>query len=203
MKIFENHFKEGFFTLGTVGPGKFFYLLISLMLLVFIYPFIRGSGMTVQIMDLFFLIILLAGLYAISHNRKLFTVSLACAVAGFAANSHRYFIESSLLHLVAICFYGLFFTLVAIATLLYVLKDEKVTTNRINGALCFYLLLGIIWAFLFAALETLRAESFLVFGQDIAAQSDNLFADFISFSIKELFPFIRNGTSIYIRICTK
>lgn len=137
-------------------------------------------------MDLFFLIILLAGLYAISHNRNLFTVSCVCAVAGFAANSLRYFIESSLLHLIAICSYGLFFTLVAIATLLYVLKDEKVTTNRINGALCFYLLLGIIWAFLFAGIETLQAESFLVFGEDIAAQSDNLFADFIYYSFATL-----------------
>ena len=132
------------------------------------------------------MIILLAGLYAISHNKKLFIVSLICAVVGFAANSHRYFIESFSFHLIAICFYGLFFTLIAIATLLYVLKDEKITTNRINGALCFYLLLGIIWAFLFAAIETLHAESFLIFGQDIAAQSDNLFADFIYYSFATL-----------------
>jgi len=186
MKKLETYVKGSFFTLGTVGPGRFFYLLISLMLLVFIYPFLRKSGTGLQIMDLFFLIILLAALYAISHNRKLFTVCLVCAIAGFAVNSHRYFIESSLLHLIAICSYGLFFILVAVAILLYVLKDDKVTTNTINGALCFYLLLGIIWAFLFAAIETLHAESFLIFGQDIAAQSDNLFADFIYYSFATL-----------------
>ena len=133
-------------------------------------------------MDVFFLIVLLAGLYATSNNRILFIASLILGGSALTANSLRYFMESSLLKLISISSYGLFFSVLGITMLLCVLKDEKVTTNTISGALCFYLLLGVIWASLFTAMETLQPGSFLFEGESMSLRSDNLYGDFIYYS---------------------
>jgi voltage-gated potassium channel len=56
---------------------------------------------------------------------------------------------------------GVIFFAFAVGTLLsYVLRDEKVTGDKIYGAICVYLFIGLIWGLLFSLLEGLQPGSF-------------------------------------------
>jgi hypothetical protein len=141
--------------------GRFLYLLISLLLIFFFYPFVQGSKVGSDIFDLFLLVILFSGAYAVSRNKKLLAVAIFFALTGVGTNVLDYFLHTVSLQVVTICCYGLFFIITAADILSYIMKVKKVTTDTIFGAICAYLLLGITWTMIFALIEILHPGSFL------------------------------------------
>jgi hypothetical protein len=49
-----------------------------------------------------------------------------------------------------------------------VLSSTTVTHDTLAGAMCVYLLLGVIWAMMFALIESVQPGSFLVGGESVA-----------------------------------
>jgi hypothetical protein len=148
-------------TFKSLLKGKFLYLLISLLLIFFFYPFVQGSIGGLNIFYLFILVVLITDIYAISHNKKLLVFAIFFALAGFGATVLNSFHQTVPLQVVAICSYGFFFIIAAADILSYIMKVKKVTTDTIFGAICAYLLLGITWTMVFSLIETLHPGSFL------------------------------------------
>ncbi len=148
---------------------RYLTLLIALLLLFALYPFIDQEVAETRHVGMFFAVVLVAGAYAVSHSRRFLVVAivLAAGMLGVQWLAHAQHMNPIT---VAISrgFGCLFFLLTAIAILSNVLKSKTVTSDTIYGAICAYLLLGLMWAFLFCMLEVLHPGSLLEGGQPIA-----------------------------------
>ena len=114
---------------------KFLFLLISLLLLFFFYPFVQRSPAGIFILDIVFLIILLTSIYTIIDRKKIFIISLLLALAAFGSTVLNYFLMTVSLRLVTVSAYGLFFVLMAVVILSTIMKTKKVSTETIYAAI--------------------------------------------------------------------
>lgn len=171
------------------APDKrFLFLFISLLLLFIIYPFTRERVFGLNFFDIFILVILLSSIYAVVSNKKLFVTALILALLGLSARIAIYFIPSKMFLLLHIGFTVPFFVMMAVTILIYIMKTEEVTADTIFGAICVYLFIGVIWAFLFKAIEIVQPGSFQ-FGEAIArdlADTRSINSGFIYYSFVTL-----------------
>ncbi|MGH7382492.1 MAG: potassium channel family protein [Candidatus Methylomirabilales bacterium] len=140
--------------------GHFFYLLVSLFLLLLLHPFFAGAVLGRIVFLGCFSAVLFAALYAVSENRRVFTLAVAIAIPVLAGRWLGFFLESGFLALMVQSGTALFFAFTLAILLSHVLKDEEVTGDKINGAICVYLLIGLTWGLLFSVIEAIRPGSF-------------------------------------------
>ncbi len=148
---------------------RYLVLLIALLLLFILYPFINQEVTEAQHVSVFFTVILIAGAYAVSHKRGFLVIAIVLAAGMLSAQwlAHLQHVNPVTIA-ISRGFGFLFFLLTAIAILSDVLKSKTVTADTIYGAICAYLLLGLMWAFLLCMLEVLHPGSLLEGGQPIA-----------------------------------
>ena len=142
--------------------GKYFYLFITLLSLLLLYPFFAETLYGLVILDFFFTIVLFFGIYVACKNKNTLMIALALGLPALAGKWLSYFIDSPTLSLIGHFFAVLSFIFIIASILSQVLRGKKVTADTIYGAICVYFLIGIAWAFLFAATETLNPGSFLI-----------------------------------------
>ena len=149
------------------SPHRFLYLLIALVAFVTVVPVLEELGQGRMILSIFYSTILLAAAYAVSESRGYFILALILAGPAFVLRWINNFLEGPWLAVVADVLTVLFLLLVAMLILTHVLRDEKVSREKIFGALSVYLLLGVIWSLLFMMVDFLVPGSF-GHGQDRA-----------------------------------
>jgi len=149
------------------SPHRFLYLLIALVAFVTVVPVLEELGQGRMILSIFYSTILLAAAYAVSESRGYFILALILAGPAFVLRWINNFLEGPWLAVVADVLTVLFLLLVAMLILTHVLRDEKVSREKIFGALSVYLLLGVIWSLLFMMVDFLVPGSFR-YGQDRA-----------------------------------
>jgi hypothetical protein len=133
------------------------------MLLLFILrPFLEdliGAGL---LMDIFVSVILLAGIYAVSEKKHVFYISLIIASPALAVHWARYFVKVPFAFLVGHIFGALFYAFVAIVILNFLFREKVITGDMIIGAICVYLMIGMMWASIYSMLEILYPGSFQI-----------------------------------------
>lgn len=149
------------------SPHRFLYLLIALVAFVTVVPVLEEMGQGRMILSIFYSTILLSAAYAVSESRGYFILALILAGPAFVLRWINNFLEGPWLAVVADVLTVLFLLLVAMLILTHVLRDEKVSREKIFGALSVYLLLGVIWSLLFMMVDFLVPGSFR-YGQDRA-----------------------------------
>ena len=152
------HNKESF--LKSFHKIQYFFLLVLLLVQFTLHPFFEDHIVGLKVLDLIFLTILLAGLYAISQSRKLFVAALIFTVMAFAANVLVYILRNPSFALITFILYCILSILITIAILSDVLKGGRITTDKICGAIIVYLFLGVIWALLYSIIELIHPGSF-------------------------------------------
>jgi hypothetical protein len=156
-------------TIGGTGPFAFtrsplLSLLIALLALLLLYPFFASSVIAHALWDICSSAILLLGISAISHVRRHLVITVVLAIAVLGTRWSGYVIDNAMLLLVNYGLGVIFFALTACLLLADVLSKGAVTADKIYGALCVYLLIGLTWGFMFLTLEGFQPGSFL-FGQ--------------------------------------
>jgi hypothetical protein len=148
---------------------RYLTLLIALLLLFALYPLIDQEVAETRHVSIFFAVILVAGAYAVSHDRRFLTAAVLLAAGMMGAQWLAHAQQMNPITVAISRGFGcLFFLLTAIAILSNVVKSKTVTSDTIYGAICAYLLLGLMWAFLFCVVEVLHPGSLLEGGQPIA-----------------------------------
>jgi hypothetical protein len=140
--------------------GKYFYLLACLLLLFLVYPFVRGDVFGVSFLDIFSTAILFAAIYAVRHSRRYLLAAVVFAIPAVATNWAYQFAKTDWLNLISDGLYALYFLFAASIILFDVLQGEKVTFDKIYGAVCAYFLIGMVWASVFSVIETASPGSF-------------------------------------------
>lgn len=148
--------------------GRYLFLLVSLLLLFFCYPFFDGVRIAPRLLGLLFLAILISSVSSISSGRKAVVAAICLAAVSFGSYVAIQLSEEMVFHVLASASFTLFFALITVVVLQHILTSREVTTDIILGAICGYLLLGMVWAMCFSLIETLAPGSFLHGGQGIA-----------------------------------
>jgi hypothetical protein len=142
------------------SSNRFLYLLIALVAFITVVPILEELGYGGMIFTILVSTLLLLAVYAVSERRGQFILALSLACPAFVLRWINDFWEGPWLVFGAQVFTVLFLLLVAMLIVSHVLKAEKVSGEKIFGALSVYLLLGVIWAFLYLVVDFLVPGSF-------------------------------------------
>lgn len=146
---------------------RFLVLLVTLLLLLALYPFLE-QDVSERLLSIFFTGTLIAGTYAVSRNRRFILAAIILAIGAFGSQWTSHFINSRIVFVVSRSLGCSFYLLITVSIVVNVLKGETVTADKICGGICAYLVMGLMWAFLFALIEAVHPGSFWENGQIIA-----------------------------------
>ncbi len=142
--------------------NNFIYLTLALLLLLFasavVAQYAEGYGQ--GLITASTVLMLIIGVFSIRSERRWFRTGV-----GFAATIVLIAIAESIMEHVGLGYLHLlvmlgFFSLTAWLAIQQVLSFDVVYRNRITGAICFYLLLGMIWAMIYLILMRAAPDSF-------------------------------------------
>ena len=133
-----------------------------MMLMLLVRPFIQERIGIRILMDIFFSLILFSGVFALRQKKERILIGVFIALPMFAGLWTIHFVELpavlSIVHSLGIVFFG-----VTITTILsHLFKEDEVTFDLMNGGICGYLMIGMMWAMMFSVLEGLNPESFFM-----------------------------------------
>jgi len=144
-------------------------LLIALLLLAIAHPFFPEESSAHVVFLITVSAVLIGGIWAVSRQRRMLVASLALAAPTFIVAWMQHFIERPWLTAVYLVLGALFLGFTAVVVLRQTLGGGTVTTDTIAGAICFYLLLGVIWALIYAMIELAHPGSFLDGGRPVGS----------------------------------
>jgi voltage-gated potassium channel len=141
---------------------NFRYLLIALLVFLLAVPFafdlqllprsvIRSAG---------FSVLLAIGILSLRNAGRIFRPAIAFVVLGIALNILDAVLGDSVFFLGSLLFLLAFLILATFASMKQIAVDNVMSANRIVGAICVYLLLGVIWSVFYALLEFVLPGSF-------------------------------------------
>ncbi|MDH3614068.1 MAG: ion channel [Gammaproteobacteria bacterium] len=148
-----------------MGRTNFFFLLIALLIFLIAIPLADdlNLGSAPLVRGLVFSCLLVIGVWSLKGGGRFFTVGMAFVIAGvllnvLAINMHAPFLQyGSILLLIGFLLVAILFTIQQVAI------GTDINTNRIVGAICIYLLLGVIWAMTYTLVDLVSPGSFAGF----------------------------------------
>jgi len=141
---------------------NFFYLLGALLFLLIAFPLAQDLGYhNIAIMRaVVFSVLLLVGIWSLKGGGRLYVAGMAFVVTGIALSILAANLDVMALRYGSnLAMFG-FLIVAIIHTLRQVVFGTELDTNRLVGAICVFLLLGMIWAFAYSILELAVPESF-------------------------------------------
>lgn len=148
----------------TLRQHNFFYLLAGLLFLLFVMPLFRdltGTGHP-YISGLAFSIFLMIGVWSLHGARRLFLLGIVLVTLGVGGNIFALAGAGTSFVYLSLCSYIIFLLLTISLAIRQVMRSGTVDANSIIGAVCIYLLLGVIWALFYVLVNILIPGSFSV-----------------------------------------
>jgi len=157
-------------------------LLIALLALIGIYPIFEGRVWGGLLMEIMLSLILLSSVLTLMENRRTMVAGLILLAPPLTLNwiSHynNSLIITSLMSYTTIVF--MLFVVIMIGRT--ILNKPQVTRDSIFGALCIYLLLGIVWALVYSIIELHNPGSLSIDAAIASGTIDSKFGQgFLSF----------------------
>lgn len=162
------------------GPNQFLTLLISLVALILVFPVVDALGFGTWIFEIFSSAILLSAVNAVSEKRVYFVLTLLMAAPALVATWAAEMTGSPWFDFLGKVLSAAALMLVVGLLLAHVLKSERVNKEKIFAALSVYLLIGFIWALLFAIVEFLLPGSFRLTGDQVADPGVRVYYSFVT-----------------------
>ena len=146
----------------SLSKGNFIYMLIGLLTLALIGPLITqwypdGSRI---ITHFAFMSVMVIGVWSLNKQRVWFIAGLILIILSLFFTLINYFIDSKPLLLIGLFNTLLFCILSMIVAIRQILFRGSITTNKIVGSICIYLLLGYIWAIIYIFIDVIFPNSF-------------------------------------------
>ena len=136
---------------------RFLILLVALLIFLIFRSFFIHFGYSANFIKLLELILFFSCLIAVSERKRhlyialfLFGISFAAEAVALLSAGSSYYLAAKSCELV---FSALFFAYSCLLISAFVLRDGKVTRDRLAAAICVYLLIGITWGMFYALME--------------------------------------------------
>ncbi len=155
--------------------SNFFYLFGALLFLLIMLPLAHDLGMhdARGVRAIIYSVTLLVGVWSLKGGGRFFAVGIMLALVGVALNVVSVEFEWPIIRRASnITLIG--FLLVAISySLKQVIFGTQMNANRLVGAICVFLLLGVIWSLAYSLLEQFVPNSFRGFSPGFGPGSDS------------------------------
>ncbi len=156
-------------TIALTVRQRCFYLFCALVLLIVAVPLYEDSPAGRIALNVLSLLILLSGASVIGRGGGSFVISLLLAapaaifqVLGYASGDARYVILSQ-------AFAAGFYFITVSYLLLYALRPEVLTMDKLYGAAAGYLMMGVMWAYFYSLLLWIHPGALTINGEPLIA----------------------------------
>lgn len=137
-------------------------LLLSLALVIFVVPPLQAIGVAGRLLiAVFFSFILISGVATVAKSASTTAVVGSLVVASLTVRGLRLWFGGGALVVSDAVFSSVFCTTLAVVVMAQVLRPGPVTWYRIQGAVAFYLLMGLAWAFAYELVELQWPNAFM------------------------------------------
>ncbi len=133
--------------------------LFSALILFLILPLATPDRTQTFVLPTMFVLLLLAGLGAVSENRRHLVVAMALVLPALTLALLREVLAGPITTVVASSLFIVFFVYVVSVLVVHVARAQRADAEILYGAAAVYLLLGILWAVGFEIVEALRPGS--------------------------------------------
>ncbi|MBC2736361.1 MAG: two pore domain potassium channel family protein [Desulfobacteraceae bacterium] len=160
---------------------RFNILLMTLLLLLLIYPFLEHFqlvGLT-YLLNVFTTIILISSVHAVSESRRQLVLALSIIVPAIVLGWGRELFQFEMSQVGATIMQIIAFGFIAYNILGYALRGGRVDAEKVAAAVCVYLLLGVVWQELYVLVDILIPGSF---NAEALSGRDFLYYSFITLS---------------------
>jgi len=150
--------------LKQLFSGRFFYLLIFLLSMFLIYPFQNDDNtIGALILQVLYFAILLSSLRAVSRDRPVLRkILIVLLVTSGIAHAVDFLNHMPWLYLFGLWNNLIFYCLVVFAILAYVFQSGRVDHDKIIGAICVYIFMGVVFTHLYLLLQFYAPHSFSI-----------------------------------------
>ena len=159
-------------------------LLLAMIALLVIQSFTTPTSIAQRaLLNLLFLALIVSGIRTLSSSRNRMIATMLIGLTAFVISCIAEARPSALVDVIVYGCYIAVFVQLLIALCESVFVDGPVDSNRIFGAISIYFVLGLIWAFAYTLLETLRPGSFAItaMSSDVGVRH-GLISEFMYFS---------------------
>lgn len=148
--------------LKAIAEGKFFFLLVFLLLFIGFSPLLHHLLPFRLVYDLSFTTVLLAGVNAASANRRQTVLATFLAAPMLFFMWYSYGKEQAGIHPIGLIFGILFigYTFVLIVDLF--MKAKEITSHLVFASVSAYLLMGVLWSFAYGIVLSFQPEAFSI-----------------------------------------
>lgn len=142
--------------------NNFAYLLVALVIYLVALPLLEEFELAGDkvIRLLAYSTLLVIGIWSLNASGKAFRVGMTLVIAAMVFNLISYKSENIAYTFATVGLLAVFLIMMLFATLKQVLLQDSVNVNRIYGAVCAYLLLGVIWALAYSTLYQVSPNAF-------------------------------------------
>lgn len=142
--------------------NNFSWLLLALLVFLFMMPLADDFAVLSEplVRALAFSCLVIIGVWSLRGGGRAFTLGMFFVIAGIVTNGLAVNLESPIFVYASFAaFFG--FLLVAVSyTLGQIARETDINANRLIGAVCVYLLLGVIWAVAYTLVDMIAPGSF-------------------------------------------
>jgi len=142
--------------------NNFAYLLVALTLFLVGEPILSYAEIIPESFETPILIIALLaiGVWSLADSRKTLRIGLAIAGAGIVMNILALYFDALPFRVLSLLTLFVFLALAVQRAFVQVTFSNKLDVNRIYGAICIYLLLGVLWSVAYFGMHIASPEAF-------------------------------------------
>jgi hypothetical protein len=179
------------------------YLFYGQVVLFVLLPFLGASEEGRIGINLFNLVIMITAVTAMGRSRLAMATALLLALPALALAATGIVLGEPLYLVVSWGFTSGVYVLALISLMRYIFSVEEMTTDKLYGAASAYLLLGVLWAYMYALLERVYPGSFAIGGAPTreANLADLLYFSFTTFTTTgfgDIVPVLRHAQMLVI-----
>lgn len=145
-----------------MNRNNFTYLLIALLIFIIVLPVAYDLDLISLKISRFLAIssLLVVGIWSLRGAGRLYSIGMLTVIVGIILSLLSIARDDDLLHVLSEVALFVFLALAVFNTLRQVAVGNDISMNRIIGAICVYLMLGVLWSIAYAALEYSQPGSF-------------------------------------------
>ncbi len=157
--------------------NRFILLLAALTLLMLATPFVHVLGQHLHpriargVITILFVAILVSAVFAVSGSRLTTVLAVVLAAPGILLQAVDLLDVHQSIEITKLLFGVLFLGFTVVVVLHHIFTIDRVTVDTIAAALCVYLLLGVLWALVYSALDMLSPGSLVILSGDVEDES--------------------------------
>ena len=169
--------------LARVFSQRCFYLFVALLGALVATPLAEFSTRASLLLNLFDALVLLAAIAAVGRTTSAFVLAVILACTIMLAHLAWKQTGDESLKLLYLWSFLLFCVATVVYLLIYVLRRDVLTMDKLGGAAAVYLMLGVMWGFAYALVQRRHPRVFALGGTPVPALSP---ADLVYFSLTVL-----------------